>query len=58
VTHAAGPGVVDVHDRAPIVLPADAGADWLNPRFETPQDLLTEASAPNAYTVEYAGGPQ
>lgn len=58
VTHGAGPGVDKYHDRAPIVLPAEAWADWLDPHNEAPQDLLTAKSAPDAYTVEYVEGPR
>ncbi|HEX4302818.1 MAG TPA: SOS response-associated peptidase [Rhizomicrobium sp.] len=56
VTHAAGAGVDAYHDRAPFVLPPETWADWLDPGYDAPLDLIPEASAPDAYRVEYVSG--
>jgi len=58
VTHDAGPGVDTHHDRAPIVLGADAWADWLDRSTDNPLGLLPPASAANAYGVHYVSGPE
>lgn len=57
VTHAGGPGVDQYHDRAPIVLPAETWADWMDTATDDPLALLPPASAENAYTVTYVSGP-
>ncbi|MPY85972.1 MAG: SOS response-associated peptidase, partial [Actinophytocola sp.] len=39
-TAAVGP-LVDIHDRMPLLLPADRWDDWLDPIFSDPTSLLT-----------------
>lgn len=57
VTHAAGPGVDQYHDRSPIILPAETWADWLDASHDNPLSLIPPASEAHAYQVEYVSGP-
>ena len=50
-TGAVGP-LAEIHDRMPLVLPAQAWADWLDPDADDPGSLLTPPSAELVHTLE------
>ena len=45
LTRAVAPSIAFIHDRMPVLLPAEARADWLNPRY--PADDVLRAAALN-----------
>jgi putative SOS response-associated peptidase YedK len=54
VTTAAAPSLRDLHDRMPVVLPADRWEPWLDPAFEHPAALLDAREGFAAYPVSPA----
>ncbi|MGH3796212.1 MAG: SOS response-associated peptidase [Pseudonocardiaceae bacterium] len=50
-TEAVGP-LTEIHDRMPLVLPAQAWRDWLNPDSEDPGALLSPPTAELVHTLE------
>ena len=50
-TGAVGP-LAEIHDRMPLILPAQAWADWLDPDADDPGSLLAPPSAELVHTLE------
>ncbi|MCI1839185.1 MAG: SOS response-associated peptidase [Achromobacter ruhlandii] len=52
VTNDAAGGMIDVHDRRPVALPADLAIHWMDPEFPTAQalELLEHGLPETAYT--------